>query len=126
MTDATPAPHFEVSLGPKAKVARVGGFTGTRSIYPWESLLEPVNQPNPETGEEETLYYQFFVEGTTTKAFSGKAQNAGKRLNRTFVVRQAKEEVPEGSGKFVDGVLVQRVEYREPKKMQKKEPTATA
>ena len=106
MTDATSAPHFEISLGPKAKVARVGGFTGTKSIYPWDLLQEPVE----ENGE--MLYYQFFVGGTSTKAFSGKAQNAGKRLKATFVVRQAEED-------GVAGVLVQRVEYREPKKMNK-------
>lgn len=92
---------FEVSFGPKAKIAHTG-LTGRTSIYPWDQM------PEPQAGEDgEPLYSQFFVPGKTTKQFSGAAQNAGKRMNATFTVRSAEED-------GVAGVLVQRIEYRKP------------
>ena|SRR5882672_10039047 len=113
MNDKVAAPAFTLSWGPKAKVQNAQAFGGGRpSIYPWEQMGEPT--PNPENPEE-TLYSQFFVPGKTTKNFSGAAQSAGKRLKATFVVRAAQAEVPEGSGNMVAGVLVQRVEFREPR-----------
>lgn len=100
------APKFALSWGPKAKVANSNAFGGGRpSIYPWEQMALPA--PNPDDANE-MLYSQFFVPGKNTKNFSGAAQSAGKRLKATFVVRAAQNE-------GVDGVLVQRVEYREPR-----------
>lgn len=105
---------FEISLGPKMTVARSPNFGGGRpSQYPWDQLKEP--EQDPSTGE--MLYYQFFVPGKTTKTFSGAAQSAGKRLGVTFTVRAANMEGQ-------DGVLVQRVEYREPKHRTEEEKAA--
>lgn len=104
---------FSVSFGPKMAVANPNAFGGGRpSEYPWDQMPEPKPNAGP---NGETLYAQFFVPGKTTKNFSGAAQSAGKRLNATFVVRAAQLEEPEGSGNFVHGVLVQRVEYRQPR-----------
>ena len=109
----TDAPKFEVSLGPKMNVTRSAAFGGGRpSQYPWDQLLEPETDEN---GEK--LYYQFFVPGKTTKTFSGAAQSAGKRLGVTFTVRAANMDNQ-------DGVLVQRVEYREPKQRTEEEKAA--
>lgn len=113
------APKFEISLGPKMNVTRSAAFGGGRpSQYPWDQLLEP------EVGEDgQPLYYQFFVPGKTTKTFSGAAQSAGARLKRTFTVRAANMEI---DGVPTDGVLVQRVEYREPKHRTDAEKAAMA
>lgn len=111
----TEAPKFALSWGPKAKVQNSNAFGGGRpSIYPWEQMGEPT--PNPENPNE-ILYAQFFVPGKTTKNFSGAAQSAGKRLKATFVVRAAQSD-------GVDGVLVQRVEYREPRQLTDEEKAA--
>lgn len=119
MTDQTAtneAPKFALSWGPKAKVQNANAFGGGRpSIYPWEQMGEPT--PNPENPTE-MLYAQFFVPGKTTKNFSGAAQSAGKRLKATFVVRAAQDE------NGVAGVLVQRVEYREPRVLTAEEKAA--
>ena len=121
-TQTEAKPTFTLSWGPKAKVQNQQAFGGGRpSVYPWEQMGEPT--PNPEN-KDEMLYAQFFVPGKTTKNFSGAAQSAGKRLHATFVVRAAKLEEPEGSGQFVEGVLVQRVEYREPRQMTDEEKAA--
>lgn len=113
MNDTVTKPTFALSWGPKAKVQNNNAFGGGRpSIYPWEQMGEPA--PNPENASE-MLYAQFFVPHKTTKNFSGAAQSAGKRLKATFVVRAAQAEEVEGSGVMVPGVLVQRVEYREPR-----------
>lgn len=114
MNDTATKPTFEVSKGPKAIVARAANFQPRESIYPWAALEAP------EQGSDGVMYYsQFFVPGKTTKKFSGLAQAAGKRLSAstgiptTFAVRQAQEN-------DVAGVLVQRVEYREPRKVKPK------
>lgn len=95
---------FEVSWGEKVKTAHPGLVGGGRpSIYPWDQLAEPSAD-----ADGTMLYSQFFVPGKTTKKFSSLAASAGKKLNVTFAVRSAQED-------GVEGVLVQRVEYREPK-----------
>ena len=115
-TATNEVPKFALSWGPKAKVQNANAFGGGRpSIYPWEQMGEPT--PNPENASE-MLYAQFFVPGKTTKNFSGAAQSAGKRLHATFVVRAAQDE------NGVAGVLVQRVEYREPRVLTDEEKKA--
>lgn len=95
---------FEVSWGEKVKTSHPGLVGGGRpSIYPWDKLEEP-----SQDAEGTALYSQFFVPGKTTKKFSSLAASAGKKLGVTFAVRAAQEN-------GVEGVLVQRVEYREPK-----------
>lgn len=97
---------FELFLSPKVNVTRAPGFgAGRPSEYPWE---EAAKHPGEKDDAGEMLYPSFFVPGKTTKNFSGAAQNAGKRHHATFTVRASEED-------GVAGVLVQRVEYREPK-----------
>lgn len=95
---------FEVSWGEKVKTSHPGLVGGGRpSIYPWDKLEEPAQDV-----EGTAVYSQFFVPGKTTKKFSSLAASAGKKLGVTFAVRAAQQN-------GVEGVLVQRVEYREPK-----------
>lgn len=109
------APKFALSWGPKVKVTNQHAFgAGRPSVYPWEQMPEPA--PNPDNPSE-LLYSQFFVPGKTTKNFSGAAQSAGKRLKATFVVRAAEDN-------GVAGVLVQRVEYRQPREMSDEQKAA--
>ncbi len=124
MNDTATKPTFALSWGPKVKIANTHAFGGGRpSIYPWEQMGLP--QKNPEDPNE-TLYAQFFVPGKTTKSFGGAAQGAGRRLKATFTVRAAQAEYPEGSGNMVEGVIVQRVEYKEPRQMTAEEKAARA
>lgn len=107
-------PKFEVSWGKKAVAAR--GFQPRQSIYPFDALEEPGEGDDGE-GNQVMLYSQFFVPNKTTKNFSNVARNAGLKLKRTFAVRAATED-------GVEGVLVQRVEYRAPKAMTAEEKAA--
>lgn len=109
-------PKFEVSWGKKAIAAR--GFQPRESIYPFADLEEPGEGDDGE-GNQVMLYSQFFVPGKTTKNFSNVARNAGLKLHRTFAVRANTEE-------GVEGVLVQRVEYRAPKAMTPEEKAERA
>lgn len=114
------APKYELSYGPRAIVARSPNFQTREETYPFSQMGEP--RVDPKTGE--TIYAQFFVEGKTTKRFSGVAQAASKRLLKKGVKATFSVSTAEDEG--VAGVLVQRREYREPKVLTPAELAARA
>lgn len=76
------------TLGPiTVSVATSAPITSGRSRYPWSALGE-----STVAGDGTVTGPSFFVPGRTKKQFSGSAYQAGKTLDKQFIVQDAEEK----------------------------------